>query len=64
MTWFMLSMGKHSTHHGGLVAGSVLADCELVLAVSRAVRLDLEPGESPPDPDQICPACRCKVDAQ
>ncbi|MGH3800884.1 MAG: hypothetical protein ACRDTD_12235 [Pseudonocardiaceae bacterium] len=64
MTWLMLSMGKHGMHYGGLVAGSVLADGELVLAVSRAVRLDLEPGESPPDPDQICSACLRSVDAQ
>ncbi|MGH3888782.1 MAG: hypothetical protein ACRDSZ_19860 [Pseudonocardiaceae bacterium] len=38
MTWLMLSRGKHGTHYGGLVAGSGLADGELVLAVSRALR--------------------------
>ncbi|MGH3802878.1 MAG: hypothetical protein ACRDTD_22670 [Pseudonocardiaceae bacterium] len=64
MTWYLQSLKDRDTHRGTLTQGRVDAACGIEFE-PRTVAFDRKalPGR-PPDPDQICPACLGKVDAQ
>lgn len=57
MAWYLVSTRGPSTHHGVLADGRLSTDCGGVFASRSAVRLDLGPGEAPPDFQQVCPLC-------
>jgi hypothetical protein len=60
MTWYLRSLGDHDTHRGALrpAEGTVTALCGVTF-VLRVLPFghDLGFSGSPPDPEQVCPAC-------
>lgn len=60
MAWYWITAGKQGTHHGVLDNGTIRADCGSAYAATAAVLLNLQPGEWPADPEQICSECRLR----
>lgn len=63
LKWYVRTTADRDTHQGRLFPdGMVMAGCGLVFKPVKALR-DRGPALPgyPPDPDQVCPACKAAV---
>ena len=60
MPWYLRSIGDRDTHRSELLHpdGTVTAACGIRFRPRELLRGAIALRGEPPDPDQICPACR------
>jgi len=60
MPWYLCSIGDHDTHRGELLHpdGTVTVACGIRFRPHPLLHSAIAPRSGPPDPDQICLACR------